>query len=173
MNRLRRWLAAAYRLITPHNPIPALKSENRALSQALSESQARTARQREDAHRFLAEMVEAQSMCGSGPWAPGGPSGIDAHARQLEAAGVQLREAGPVGDISPLGSYGLYELLLQNVNWQREINYSWLEFTRWGIQQIILISRLYRMKNPIVRRLVDVCAQYVFARGFDATTSDD
>ena len=67
----------------------------------------------------------------------------------------------------------MYELLLQNVQWQREINYSWLEFTRQGIQQIILTCRLYYIKNPIVRRLVDVCAQYVFARGVDVSTDDD
>jgi len=168
--RLRRWLAAAYRRLTPFNPVPALKAENHALTTALSESQKRQAGQRDEAQRFLAEMVEAQAMCGAGPWAPGN---IDAHAKKLQACGVELREAGPVGDISPTGAYGLYELLLQNVNWQREINYSWLEFTRWGIQQIILICRLYYIKNPIVRRLVDVCAQYVFARGFDCTTSDE
>jgi hypothetical protein len=171
--RLSLWLASAWRKLNPRNPIPQLQGENRALTKALSESQAREAHQRDEAHRFLAEMVEAQAMCGAGPWAPGGVMGVEAHAAKLQAAGVELREAGPVGDISPTGAYGLYELLLQNVNWQREINYSWLEFTRWGIQQIILICRLYYIKNPIVRRLVDVCAQYVFARGFDCTTNDD
>ncbi len=37
----------------------------------------------------------------------------------------------------------------------------------------MLISRLYYIKNPICRRLVDVCAAYVFARGVEVTTSDD
>ena len=117
-------------------------------------------------------MVEARAMCGAGPWQPGGIASVEAHTAKLKECGVELREAGPVGDVSPLGAYGMYELLLQNINWQREINYSWLEFTRWGIQQIILICRLYYIKNPIPRRLVDVIAQYTFARGFDITTED-
>ena len=117
-------------------------------------------------------MVEARAMCGAGPWQPGGIASVEAHTAKLKECGVELREAGPVGDVSPLGAYGMYELLLQNINWQREINYSWLEFTRWGIQQIILICRLYYIKNPIPRRLVDVIAQYTFARGFDITTDD-
>ncbi len=150
-----------------------LRQQNEALTTALASKQALEAHERHEAQRFLAEMVEAQAMCGPGPWQSGGTEGVDAHAAKLRECGVELREAGPVGDVSPLGSYGMYELLLQNVGWQREINYSWLEFTRWGIQQIILICRLYYVKNPICRRLVDVIAQYVFARGFDVTTDDD
>jgi hypothetical protein len=169
--RIRTWLARAYRWVSPINPVPALQSENRALTQALSDQQARQAHQRDEAHRFLAEMVEAQAMCGAGPWQPGDVDAMASASVPLREA-LRINEAGPVGDISPIGAYGMYELLLQNVNWQREINYSSLEFTRWGIQQIILICRLYSLKNPIVRRLVDVCAQYVFARGLDATTND-
>src|ERR1035437_9579141 len=170
--RFRNWLPAAYPRLTPDNRPQQLREEKRALTQALSETQARQAAQKEDAHRFLAEMVEAQAMCGAGPWAAGNVDAYAGASKPLREA-LQLREAGPVGDLSPVGAYGMYELLLQNVNWQREINYSWLEFTRWGIQQIILICRLYRIKNPIVRRLVDVCAQYVFARGVDVSTEND
>ena len=169
---IRRWLAAAYRRLTPKLDPQLLKDENRALTAALAERQAREYAQRDEAHRFLAEMVEAQAMCGAGPWAPGNVDAYCQASKPLREA-LALREAGPVGDVSPLGAYGMYELLLQNVNWQREINYSWLEFTRWGIQQIILICRLYYIKNPIVRRLVDVCSQYVFARGVDVSTEDE
>ena len=173
--RLNRWLDAAWRKLNPRDPIPALRDENQALKRIAAAAQATRDRQTDEARRFLAEIVEAQSMCGSGPWAPrqlgdGESPVVSLPVRLAESLG--LREAGPVGDVSPLGAYGLYELLLQNVNWQREINYSWLEFTRWGIQQIILITRLYYIKNPIIRRLVDVCAQYVFARGCDITSED-
>ena len=173
--RLNRWLAAAWRKLNPRNPVPALQAENSALKRIASEAQANRDRQLDESRRFLAEIVEAQQMCGSGPWAPhdlgtGDYPSVALPMRLAESLG--LKEAGPVGDISPLGAYGMYELLLQNVNWQREINYSWLEFTRWGIQQIILITRLYYVKNPIIRRLVDVCAQYVFARGCDITSED-
>lgn len=181
---LNRWLAAAWRKLNPRNPLPALRAENRALTHALEDAQTRQATQRTEARQFLAEIAEAQSMSGSGPWQPGSLGGGDAPTVRLpvqlaESLGLEridklnIQEAGPVGDVSPLGAYGMYELMLQNINWQREINYSWLEFTRWGIQQIILICRLYYIKNPICRRLVDVIAQYVFARGFDITTDNE
>jgi hypothetical protein len=169
--RFSRWLVSAWRRLNPRDPVPALREENRALREIASDAQSTRERQLADARRFLAEMVEAQAMCGAGPWGPGDVDAF-AHASKPLQEALQLKEAGPVGDVSPLGAYGLYELLLQNVNWQREINYSWLEFTRWGIQQIILITRLYYIKNPIIRRLVDVCAQYVFARGCDITSED-
>lgn len=173
--RLNRWLDAAWRKLNPRDPIPALRDENQALKRIAAAAQATRDRQTDEARRFLAELVEAQSMCGSGPWAPrqmgdGETPVVMLPVRLAESLG--LKEAGPVGDVSPLGAYGLYELLLQNVNWQREINYSWLEFTRWGIQQIMLIVRLYYIKNPIIRRLVDVCAQYVWALGCDITSND-
>ena len=173
--RLSRWLAAALRRLNPRNPIPVLIAENRALTQALSARQNLELTMSDDARRFLAEIAEAQQMCGAGPWRPGALGGGDTPVLRLPvklAESLGLKESGPVGDVSPLGAYGMYELLLQNVGWQREINYSWLEFSRWGIQQIILICRLYYLKNPICRRLVDVIAQYTFARGFDVTTDD-
>jgi hypothetical protein len=174
--RLSNWLTAAWRKLNPRNPVPLLMAENRALSQALGDKQAREAQQLDHARKFLAEIAEAQSMCGSGPWHGQYLGGGDVPKVRLPvrvAESLGLAEAGPIGDAAPLGAYGMYELLLQNVQWQREINYSWLEFTRWGIQQIILICRLYYLKNPIPRRLTDVIAQYVFARGFDITTDDE
>lgn len=154
-----------------HARLAEEKRVNRVLTDMVKENRERELVTMEGARRFLSEMVEAQAMCGSGPWQGGSVDAFCAQNAPLREA-LNLREGGPVGDISPLGAYGMYELLLQNVNWQREINYSWLEFTRWGIQQIILICRLYYVKNPIPRRLVDVIAQYVFARGFDVTTDD-
>ena len=149
-----------------------LIQENRILDGQLSERANIEAREMAEARQFLSEMVEAQSMCGSGPWQPGDIDAL-AHASPVLREALHLQEAGPVGGAAPLGAYGMYELLLQTVGWQREINYSRLEFSRWGIQQIILICRLYYLKNPIPRRLVDVIAQYVFARGFDITTDDE
>jgi hypothetical protein len=114
------------------------------------------------------ELHEARSMV-KAPW-------LVAGAREAAATGSgrQIREAIREADpIAAQGATGDINLMLQNVNWKREINLSWLEFSRWGIQQIILISRLYWMKNPIVRRLVDVCSAYVFARGVEVLTGDE
>jgi len=162
--RLQARLLNAARWLQPK---PDLSHVNQRLADSLSEAQAQLARQRSQRVEFLSEMVEAQAMAGPGPW-----HAADTEAcvmRASEALGVSLKEAGPV---STLGAQGMFELLLNNMEWVREINYSWLEFSRYGIQQIILISRLYYLKNPIVRRLVDVCAAYVFARGVDVTTQD-
>lgn len=81
-----------------------------------------------------------------------------------------LREAS---GISAQGAYGDIELALQNVDWRREINGSWLEFSRWGIQQIMLISRLYYVKNPMIQRGINICAAYVFGRGVEITSTDE
>src|SRR5262249_16220844 len=100
---------------------------------------------------------------GSGPWLVAEERG------KLDRPGAKLRETDAL--ISQ-GAYGDIELALQNVEWRRQVNLSWLGFSRWGIQQIILLSPLYYLKNPICRRLVDVCAAYVYARGVEVTTND-
>jgi hypothetical protein len=155
------WLASAYRALQPTR---TYQEEYRATSQALAESQAREDRYRADYIERAAELIEARQMAGAGPW-------LVAEARgQVNTPGATLREATP---LDSQGAYGDIELALQNVEWRRQVNLSWLEFSRWGIQQIILISRLYYLKNPICRRLIDVCAAYVFARGVEVTTNDD
>ncbi len=110
------------------------------------------------------ELIEARQMAGTGPWL------VHEARASVAAGGTVLRETTP---ITSQGAYGDIELALQNVEWRREINLSWLEFSRWGIQQIILIARLYYIKNPIIRRLIDVCAAYVFARGVECISTDD
>jgi hypothetical protein len=131
---------------------------------------------RNDEMDRVAELIEARQMAGAGPWTV--PSAVleqtdrmidYARQRLSGTPAVAVREAS----VSAQGAYGDIELALQNVEWRREVNISWLEFSRWGIQQIILISRLYYIKNPIIRRLIDVCAAYVFARGVEVTASTD
>lgn len=106
------------------------------------------------------ELIEARTMAGSGPW-------LVAEARGAMDKPGRFKESNP---IVSAGAYGDIELALSNVEWRREVNLSWIEFSRWGMQQIILIARLYYMKNPIIRRLIDVCAAYVFARGVDVSS---
>ena len=122
------------------------------------------------------ELAEARQMMGSGPWLP-------EVARDIPNSGAriatQLRESTTIGKLieaTPFlaqGSTGDIELALQNVAWRREVNFSLIEFSRWGITQIILICRLYWLKNPIVRRLIDVGAVYVFGLGFEISSPDD
>ena len=114
------------------------------------------------------EAIEAQHlMRGAGPW-------LSAENRQRVAEkGVGAKLVQARESIGAQGSMGDLELALQSVEWRREVNLSWLEFSRWGIQQIILISRLYYIKNPIIRRLINVDAYYVFGRGVEISSTDD
>lgn len=126
---------------------------------------------RREVLEFYGELQEAALMGGSGPWLgpmtfaeAAQPGGM---AKAGESA-VRSRESFA----NAQGANGLFELELNNWEWRREINFGWLEFSRWGIQQIILLSRLYYIKNPIVRRLVNVCAIYVFGRGVEVSSPD-
>ncbi len=163
IHRIARWLTAAVNKLNPPPPKPDYRDEARALSEALAESQAREASYKAEYMERAAELIEAKQMAGAGPW-------LVAEARGTLDGGTKLRE---VDALSSQGAYGDIELALQNVEWRRQINLSWLEFSRWGIQQLILISRLYYLKNPICRRLIDVCANYTFALGVEVSSNDD
>lgn len=161
----------------PSNPINERANRDidtaaklRALDLAIYR-EAESARQEQNYRANLemaVEMYEAQQMHGAGPWL--NRDSAKALVEKDPEVRQKLRETNP---LLSQGAYGDVELALQNVEWRREINLSWLEFSRWGIQQIILISRLYYIKNPIVRRLIDISACYVFGRGVEVSSDDD
>ncbi len=160
---IRTLLARAHRALKTQ-PDPELVGTIRAQQDLLNEAARRESRYRQDYVERAAELIEARQMAGGGPWL--------AHetTRELGLPTTHLRESTP---ITAQGAYGDIDLALQNVEWRREINLSWLEFSRWGIQQIILISRLYYIKNPLIRRLIDVAAYYVFGRGVEVSSPDE
>ena len=175
------------RIINFLRPKPDLKPIVSFLEGELKALQATVARAQTDSMDRIAELYEARQMAGAGPWTVG-PGALEktdqilASAHQAmhqglalkESLDLRLSETMPVGAI---GAVGDIELALQNVEWKRETNLSLLEFSRWGIQQIILISRLYYVKNPLIRRGCDVCSSYVFGRGVEVSSdhqaSDD
>ena len=167
----RRSLLRFAHLLTPADPREAektqrqkdLEAEHRLMRSQLDETRSRQAEYRAEELERIAELVEARQMQGSGPWL------VSEAREQLDKPG-KLREVQPT---TSQGAFGDMELALQNVEWRREINLSWLEFSRWGIQQIILISRLYYIKNPLIRRLIDIASVYVFGRGVEVTSSDE
>jgi hypothetical protein len=166
--RLQRLLARLLKAITPK---PDTTPETRL---AIAELKRAAERNREAEYRAsymerAAELIEAKQMAGSGPWLVyEARDAVD--EKRTEGSSRRLREANPM--ISQ-GAYGDIELALQNVEWRREVNLSWLEFSRWGIQQIILISRLYYIKHPICRRLIDIASTYVFGRGVEVSSDDE
>lgn len=143
----------------PQPVIDTLREQSRMLDMAAE----RESRYRADYLERSMELLEARQMKGAGPW-------LVAEQRDSQAPGIEIKESNP---ITSQGAFGDIELALQNVEWRREINLSWLEFSRWGIQQIILISRLYYIKNPLIRRLINIAAAYVFGRGFEVSSDDD
>lgn len=146
----------------PRDPSASIiKVLSNALANTKVDGDAVRAMERQEYREFVHEMQEAKALRGSGPWLESDPTGIT-------GSHIRARES----DINSQGAMGDFELSLQNADWRREINFSWLQFSRWGIQQIILISRLYYLKNPIIRRLIDVCALYVFARGVEVSSPD-
>src|SRR6185503_8022319 len=110
-------------------------------------------------------------MAGAGPWTVS-PETMRSTEAIIDSAVKEIKARETLGDAA-IGASGDINLMLANIQWKREINLSWLEFSRWGIQQIMLITRLYYIKNPIIRRLIDVCAAYVFARGVEVVSSDE
>lgn len=141
----------------------ALAEAVKTLTSELALTHARENAWRADAVERAHELVEARQMAGAGPW-------LVAEARtsvDQPRGALRVQEA-----ITSQGGFGDLELMLQNAEWRREVNWSWLEFSRWGIQQIILISRLYYIKNPIIRRLIDVDAAYVMGRYVEISSPD-
>ena len=65
------------------------------------------------------------------------------------------------------------ELALEDRGWVRETTLAALEFSRYGVQQLIRICRIYGIKNPIIKRIAEICELYVFGRGFEISSNDD
>lgn len=135
---------------------------------------------REDAERAaymdrVSELVEARQMAGAGPWSVS-PATAAATDRIIDDARERFGKPTmrmALQESAIPGANADINLMLANLDWRRDLNTSSMEFSKWGIQEIILIGRLYYIKNPIIRRLIDVCAAYVFARGVEVTASND
>lgn len=89
-----------------------------------------------------------------------------------QMATVNLRENGLVPMVAKERLWEL-ELALEDRGWQRQLAISQTEFSRYGLQQIILFSRLYFVKNPLIRRGVLVSSYYTFGRGVEITSDDE
>lgn len=104
------------------------------------------------------ELVEAKLMAGAGP-------GVE----PMDQAQIQK----VVKDVAVKERLWELELALEDRGWKRQIAIAATEFSRYGLQQIILISRLYHIKNPLIRRGITICSMYVFGRGYEIACEDD
>ena len=165
-----RLLEALLKRLTPKpDLVSPLREEISALRRIVAERVGGTVEQANRKYlAILSDLAEARQMAGIGPWSVS-PAAMRTTEALLKEAQLSLRETQADGSI---GATGDINLMLNTVQWRRDLQLSFLEFSRWGIQQIILICRLYYIKNPIFRRLCDVIADYVFARGVEVSTSD-
>lgn len=176
---LRKLFIRAVKRLTPKpdqsTQLAEARTREKFLVDKLAEiAQAEALRDAESAFQRMSEdLIEAQAIAGAGPWkiGPEAMQATESLTKRLRES-FNLRVKEDIG-VNVQGAYGDVDLMLSTIDWRREINFSVLQFSRWGIQQIILIMRLYWLKNPIVQRLINVCAAYVFARDFEVTTDDD
>ncbi len=84
-------------------------------------------------------------------------------------------ERGQLAESYELLTERLAELELQqeDLGWQRLSMEGHREFSRAGLQRIIDLARLTYLKNPLIRRGVDIQAFYVFALGLNIQAKDD
>lgn len=129
--------------------------------QAAMEKQERSSR----GEAFRSELEEAIALSHD-PW-----SGPVKSFRESQYATPATRELVKIRETI----YGMAELemALDDRGWKRMIAYSTYEFSRYGIQSLILITRLYFIKHPLIRRGILVSAFYVFGLGMDVSSPDD
>jgi hypothetical protein len=65
------------------------------------------------------------------------------------------------------------ELSLEDVGWQRLIGTSETEFSREGLRLISQIARIFYLKNPIIKRGVEVKKFYVWGQGMSIRAHED
>ena len=65
------------------------------------------------------------------------------------------------------------EAALYSDEWRRVQAGADMEFTRDGIRQITELSRLMRLKNPVIKRAVEIQRLYVWAQGMTVRAGDE
>jgi len=168
MNALQRFVVRLAARVAPPlgrvlrgaGSVERLEQQNQLYREALRERES-------EIGGWLNDYREAIAMAGGG-WKP---------ARALTEGAIGLKDSAPQpGDSTAVlqckEAIAELEIALEDRGWQRTLAMSQLEFSRWGIQQIMLICRLYRIKNPVVQRGILVSAYYVFGRGVEITSED-
>jgi hypothetical protein len=167
-HRLRKLFAKLYSLT--NDPPPDQSSTIRHLARELAAHSSREADARTAYMQEVGEVLEARAMVGAGPWS--GPEPETLRKTELVMREAKARFGQPVQEAAIPGANGEVELMFQNIGWQRENQLDRMEFSRWGIQQIILICRLYYVKHPWIRRGVNLSASYVFGQGVELSSPD-
>lgn len=89
---------------------------------------------------------------------------------EIREENASLREQlGQLGDSLELMQEGMaeLELALEDLNYIRLTANGEREFSREGLNKIVELSRLMYIKNPLIKRQVQVKSLYVWAQGFN------
>jgi hypothetical protein len=134
------------------------------LSEQVNHYRSMNAWQRDHNHEMQAELTEALAL------EAGGWMGAPVVRESLSRGGQELMRIKEM-------AYGPnvldLELGLEDRGWQRLIATSQYEFSRYGIQQLIRICRLYKIKHPLISRGIAVSSHYVWGRGFEVSSPDE
>jgi hypothetical protein len=121
----------------------------------------------EERLQMLTELRRAEAWCRT-------PEKLcEAVANEYISEHKELKEAGATVDQVFKERLWELELALEDRGWVREVTRAALEFSRYGVQQLIGICRVYGIKNPIIKRIAEICELYVFGRGIEIRSDDD
>ncbi len=166
MNRLQRWLMRLLFWCVPglRRILDAAGGRIDRLAETVQMYREVAEDRQRDRDGRITEYAEALAMLGAGPWGgnPNATASREAKSPTDMPGQVALKER--MWDL---------ELALEDQGWKRETSQSALEFSRWGVQQIMAICRLYRIKNPLIQRGILVSSYYVFGRGFEVSSPDE
>jgi hypothetical protein len=163
MNALQCFAVRLAARIAPplRNYLEASGTKIDRLSEAVQLYREEAAARRAPLQDRITELQEAMAMQG-GSW-QGTPAAL-LESGGGNGAGVSVKVKERLAEL---------ELALEDRGWKRMLALADLEFSRWGIQQIILICRLYRIKNPLIQRGILVSCFYVFGRSFEVSSEDE
>jgi hypothetical protein len=165
MNAFQRWFVRIAASVAP--PLGRVLQSAGGTVERLSDQNLMLRTMLDDRRGQLESMItdyrEAIALAGGG-WMARGQAAVSESAPSSRdtTAVVQCKER-----LAEL------ELALEDRGWKRQLAIAEWEFSRYGIQQIILISRLYFIKNPLIQRGIKISSYYVFGRGFEVSSSDE
>lgn len=90
---------------------------------------------------------------------------VEAEAR--EATDALMQENGALVE-----RMTALELALESIDWRRLTMEAETEFTRDGLRQIVELARVMAIKNPVVKRGIEVQQLYVWGQGWSVKAND-
>jgi hypothetical protein len=174
-DRLANWLALKLGPQLPplqklarklNDAVEVAKEERREIQEIASDLAIRKM-EAEERLQMLKELRMAEALCRT----------PDRECRAMALAHLPESERAGASDVKIDAGFKErlweLELALEDRGWVRETTLAALEFSRYGVQQLIRICRVYGIKNPIIKRIAEICKLYVFGRGIEIRSEDD